>query len=187
MFTGFPVSILLYIGEAELMSLVFTTFTTAWGPMGAVADDGELVRVVLPHYQRDDLRALLAFEHQDVAEDESAFSDLIERCRAYFNGQPVSFDAISCRLPSEKAFGGKVLRMCREVPFGETMSYSQLAREIGREDAARAVAGALGKNAIPLVIPCHRVTYADGTPGGFSAEGGVAMKQRMLAMEASSR
>jgi len=169
------------------MSMVFTTFTTAWGPMGAVAEDGELIRTVLPHYQRDDLKALLAFEHQGAVDDESGFGGLIERCRAYFNGQSASFDDLPCRLPSEKAFGGKVLRACREIPFGETMSYSQLAREIGREDAARAVAGALGKNAIPLVIPCHRVTYADGTAGGFSAEGGVALKQRMLGMEASSR
>ena len=169
------------------MSLTYTTFTTAWGPMGAVAEDGELIRVVLPPYQRDDLAALLAFEHTGAEPDDAAFDILIERCRNYFNGQATSFDDIACRLPGANAFGGKVLSVCRAIPFGQTFSYSQVAREIGNEDAARAVATILGKNAIPLIVPCHRVIYANGEAGGFSAEGGVAMKQRMLAMEASAR
>jgi methylated-DNA-[protein]-cysteine S-methyltransferase len=167
------------------MSVTYTTFATAWGPMGAVADGEELIRIVLPHYQRDDLAGLLAFEHTGATQDDSPFASLIEQCRGYFNGQPVSFDDITCRLPGETAFGGKVLRACRAIPFGQTLSYSQLARQVGNEDAARAVATILGKNALPLVIPCHRVIYANGTAGGFSAEGGVPMKERMLAMEAS--
>ena len=63
----------------------------------------------------------------------------------------------------------------------------KLARKIGREDAARAVATAMSKNPIPLVVPCHRVIYASGLPGGFSAEGGEALKVRMLELERSSR
>ena len=168
------------------MSLVYATFPTAWGPMGAVADEGGLLRVVLPYYQRKDLAELLAFEHAGAELSPAAFDALAERCQAYFNGQPVDFDGFPCHLPGEGSFAGKVLRACRAIPRGQTMSYSELAREMGNEDAARPVATALGKNVIPLVIPCHRVTYANGGVGGFSAEGGVALKQRMLALEAGA-
>ena len=78
---------------------------------------------------------------------------------------------------------GLVLRACREIPYGKRRSYLSIAEQIGRPDAARAVATSLGKNAMPLAIPCHRVIYSDGRCGGFSAPGGVAIKQRMLDLE----
>lgn len=152
--------------------------------MGAVAGPDGLSRVVLPHYQLDDLVELLAWEHPGAVRDEAPLQTLIDLSRDYFNAKRACFDALVCRLPRAGTFQGKVLRACRAIPFGQTKSYGALARQIGREDAARAVAGALGKNPIPLVVPCHRVTYADGRPGGFSAPGGVEIKQRMLALEA---
>jgi len=151
--------------------------------MGAVAGEAGIHRVVLPHYQPDELAALLAWRHPKAEKSDGPFEALIEQSRAYFNGQDVLFDDIPVELPPAGAFAGIVLRACREIGWGRTMSYSQVAMKIGREDAARAVATALSKNPTPLVIPCHRVTYADGRPGGFSAEGGPALKQRMLAME----
>ena len=57
---------------------------------------------------------------------------------------------------------------------------------IDRPDSARAVATAMSKNALPLVVPCHRVVYADGRPGGFSAAGGPELKERMLRLEAGA-
>lgn len=169
---------------AAASELAYTVFPTAWGPMGAVARKGELTRVLLPHYQTDDIEAILRFEHADAARDDDAFDAFIQRCRAYFNAQPVSFDDIACRLPGESTFADKVLRACRAIPHGRTTSYGQLAKQIARPDAARAVATALSKNPTPLVIPCHRVTYADGRPGGFSAPAGPDQKQRMLDLEA---
>jgi methylated-DNA-[protein]-cysteine S-methyltransferase len=166
-------------------SLFYSVFPTAAGPIGAVAGDDGLLRVVLPHYQRDELLAILAFEHAEARLDAQhpVLADLANLSQAYFNAQPVSFNDLPCKLPGEASFGGMVLRACREIPYGQTVSYSHLARTIGREDAARAVATTLGKNVIPLVIPCHRVTYADGRLGGFSAEGGVDLKRRMLVLE----
>ncbi len=163
--------------------LCYDVWATAWGPMGAVAGPTGLVRVVLPHYQFDDLLALLAWEHKGAARDEKPFKRFIELSRNYFAGRGADFSEIACDMPAESSFSGKVLRACRKIPYGSTTSYSRLAMEIGSEDAARAVATALSKNKIPLVIPCHRVTYSDGRPGGFSAEGGPAMKQRMLDLE----
>ncbi len=170
-----------------MADLTYTVFPTAFGPMGAVADGGELVRVELPHYQLDDLEALLAFEHQGALRDDDAFQAFRQRCRDYFNAKPVNFDDIACKLPKETTFTGMVLRACRAIPHGQTMSYSGLAKQIDRPDAARAVAAAMGKNPLPLVIPCHRVTYAGGKIGGFSAPGGEILKQRMQDLEAKAR
>ncbi len=164
-------------------ALYYDVWPTAWGPMGAVAGASGLVRVVLPHYQFDDLLAMLAWEHKGAARDEKPFEQFIELSRNYFAGRGADFGEVACDMPAETSFSGKVLRACWKIPYGSTASYSRLAMEIGAEDAARAVATALSKNRIPLVIPCHRVIYSDGRPGGFSAEGGVALKQRMLEFE----
>lgn len=166
---------------------VYAVWATAWGPVGAVAAAGGLTRLILPHYQLDQLAELLAWEHPGSTRDDGPFQQIIELSRDYFNGRCVDFADVACRLPGEGSFSGLVLRACREIPYGQTVSYGELARRIGRPDAARAVATALGKNPIPLVVPCHRVTYSDGRLGGFSAPGGVEIKRRMLTTEAAGR
>jgi len=164
----------------------YSVWPTAWGAMAALAKDGQITRVILPHYSPGDLDDLVRWEHPDSVKDDAPFEAFIERTRAYFNGQSADFEDLDCALPGESSFGGMVLRACRQIPYGQTVSYSHLARTIGREDAARAVATALGKNPTPLIVPCHRVTYADGRPGGFSAAGGVDLKTRLLALESAS-
>ena len=69
----------------------------------------------------------------------------------------------------------------RSIPHGATISYAELARRVGRPDAARAVGQAVGSNPIPLLIPCHRVVASDGTLGGFG--GGLPMKRALLRQE----
>ncbi|MGB2822982.1 MAG: methylated-DNA--[protein]-cysteine S-methyltransferase [Phycisphaerae bacterium] len=162
----------------------YAVWPTAWGPVGAVAGAAGLKRLTLPYYQADQIAELLTWEHPRAVRDEGPFRQIIELTRAYFNGREVSFADVACDLPGEGAFRGKVLRACREVPYGRTSSYGELARRIGRPDAARAVAAALGKNPLPIIVPCHRVLYSDGTLGGFSAPGGLELKRRLLAIEA---
>ena len=72
---------------------------------------------------------------------------------------------------------------CRDIKFGQTISYSGLAKRIGRAGSARAVGNALAKNPLPLIIPCHRVVRNDGKIGGFSAKGGITLKKKMLELE----
>ena len=165
----------------------YELWPTAFGPMAAVAGPAGLRRVILPNYQSDQLLEVLAWEYPDAKREPAAFVKLIELSRDYFNARDADFSQIGCdaNLPAMKAFSGQVLNACRTIPYGQTLSYSALAYKIGRPDAARALASALGKNPIPLVIPCHRVIYSDGRAGGFSAEGGVPLKEKMLALEAS--
>ena len=77
----------------------------------------------------------------------------------------------------------KVWKACFEIPAGKTMTYSQLAKKIAAPKAARAVGTALGKNPFAPIIPCHRVIRNDGKMGGYSAEGGIKRKEKMLEYE----
>lgn len=156
---------------------------TAWGAMGGVIGPQGILRIVLPHYSPADLEQLLRWEHPAAARDQKPFEALAQLARDYFNGRKADFASLPCAMPPASTLGGKVLAACRRIPYGQTRSYGSLAEEIGAPDSSRAVAAALGKNPIPLVVPCHRVVYADGRPGGFSSPGGVELKLKMLAME----
>jgi methylated-DNA-[protein]-cysteine S-methyltransferase len=72
----------------------------------------------------------------------------------------------------------------RKIPFGETISYGEQARKVGKPKAYRAVGSANGKNPIPIIVPCHRVLASDGSLGGYSL--GLSMKRRLLALEGVS-
>ena len=169
--------------DSSLSSMVYAVWTTAAGPVGAAGSAGGLVRIVLPHYSAADLADLLAFEYPISVEKPDEFADIADLSRAYFNGQVVRFDDVACDLPSAKTFTGRVLRACRAIPYGQTRSYSWLAGAAGKPSGARAAAAALGRNPLPLVVPCHRVIHAGGAIGGFSAPGGVELKRRMLTIE----
>lgn len=84
-------------------------------------------------------------------------------------------------------FEQRVLLACARIPKGKTKTYSQIAREIGKPDAARAVGNALAKNPLAPIIPCHRVVKKDGGVGGYSAKGGTKKKSKLLEKEGSSR
>lgn len=162
----------------------YCMFSTAWGQMGAVANkDGLLMGVILPHYQKDDLLAMLAWDYKKAVQDDAPFEKFIAQARRYFNGELPDFSGIEMDMSDAGNFYGKVYRACMTIPFGKTVSYRELAVMIGSEEAARPVATAMSRNPLPLIVPCHRVIHSDGTPGGFSAAGGVNMKLRMIEHE----
>ena len=80
-------------------------------------------------------------------------------------------------------FQVKVWTFLRKIPSGSVITYSQVAKAVGKPLAVRAVANAIGKNPYPIKIPCHRVIRADGSLGGYSANGGVKMKKKLLKKE----
>ncbi len=163
--------------------ICYDVWSTAFGPVGAATGPKGLVRFILPHGPREHVLGLLAGQYPAGVGDASALGNIRELTRAYFEGGEVDFREVPCDLPPADDFSGKVLRACREIAYGQTVGYSTLAQRVGNPRAARAVAGALGRNPVPLIVPCHRITYADGSLGGFSAEGGTDLKRRMLALE----
>ena len=103
--------------------------------------------------------------------------------REYFAGKRAEFDLPLA--PTGTAFQLSVWRQLQEIPYGETISYGELARRVGNPKASRAVGSANGANPLPIVIPCHRVIAGDGTLGGFG--GGLPTKQTLLALELARR
>ncbi len=99
--------------------------------------------------------------------------------REYFAGRRRSFELPLA--PAGTAFQKKVWSRLQEIPYGETISYGELAARVGNSKASRAVGAANGRNPIPIVIPCHRVIGANGKLTGFG--GGLPMKESLLALE----
>jgi methylated-DNA-[protein]-cysteine S-methyltransferase len=86
-------------------------------------------------------------------------------------GEPMASSDIPLDLADRAAFDQRVLLAVRDVPWGRTASYGEIARRVGAPRAARAVGGAVGRNPISLLIPCHRIIASDGTLGGYGGEG----------------
>ena len=111
---------------------------------------------------------------------EAPFREAIAQLEAYFAGALRRFDLPLA--PEGTPFQREVWSALTAIPYGETVSYGELARRLGRPAASRAVGAANGQNPIPIVIPCHRVIGADGSLTGFG--GGLAIKRRLLDLEA---
>ena len=111
------------------------------------------------------------------------FREAIVQLETYFAGERDRFDLPLA--PAGTPFQREVWSTLRSIPYGETVSYGELARRLGRSNAYRAVGAANGRNPIPIVIPCHRVIGSDGSLTGFG--GGLAIKRRLLALEARYR
>ncbi len=104
----------------------------------------------------------------------------------YLAGRRTAFD-VPVDLSRMTAFQQEVLAAACQIPRGQVRTYSDLARQIGRPKAARAVGQALGSNPVPIVVPCHRVLAADGSLRGYSGGGGLATKERLLRLEGVKR
>ncbi|MBD8064361.1 MGMT family protein [Devosia sp. PTR5] len=112
-----------------------------------------------------------------------AVSELIQEVRRYCEGQKVEFQHVALDLTGVSPFYQRVYARLRELGWGKTTTYGDLAAELGDVRLARAIGQAMGANPVPLIIPCHRVLASSGKPGGFSAPGGTSSKLRMLALE----
>ncbi len=107
----------------------------------------------------------------------------IESMTALLAGEPRDLRDVVLDQRGIDPFRREVYAATREIPPGSTRSYGEVARAIGRPDAARDVGAALARNPCPIVVPCHRVVAANGALHGFSAPGGLATKRRMLELE----
>jgi methylated-DNA-[protein]-cysteine S-methyltransferase len=109
--------------------------------------------------------------------------EVVTRIQGYAAGVPVDFSDLSVDCGPTTDFQFRVLTACREIPYGSTLAYGELAIAAGRPGAARAVGNCMSRNRVPLVVPCHRVVRSGGDIGPYSAAGGSATKRRLLEME----
>jgi methylated-DNA-[protein]-cysteine S-methyltransferase len=155
------------------------------GPLTLVAADGMLTGLYLDApgsgSARDEPRAEVLGAPGDPAGE--PFSAAAAQLSAYFAGERTGFTLPLA--PAGTPFQRRVWAALREIPYGETWSYGQLASKIGNPTAARAVGLANGRNPIAVVIPCHRVIGSDGSLTGYG--GGLDRKRYLLDLEANIR
>ncbi len=160
----------------------YACFDTAWGVFVLAASDDGVCGAILPAASRRRAERLARKRWHDADPQARLMPDLQHRIRRYYEGRPTDFD-VALDLSALTPFRRSVLNRCATVPYGRTVTYGHLAECVGKPNASRAVGGAMAANPIPLIIPCHRVLPAGGKLGGFSADGGVDVKRRMLCLE----
>ena len=150
----------------------------AWGVRG-------IVGVQLPEAGERETRTRMLRRYHGAREDvpPAVTQHVIDGMVALLRGEPVDFSSVALDLDGVPAFHRRVYEVVRTIATGATLTYGEIARQLDAPGTAQTVGHALGKNPVPIIVPCHRVLAAGGKSGGFSAPGGVATKLRMLAIE----
>jgi methylated-DNA-[protein]-cysteine S-methyltransferase len=156
-----------------MSAMSYTRMKSPVGPLLLAGDEGGLRLVHFATGRRP------MSPPREWIEDCAPFKEAIRQLDAYFQGQLQDFDLPLVLDGTE--FQLLVWNNLRRIPYGETVSYGQLARRIGSPEAARAVGLANGSNPIPIIIPCHRVIGSNGDLTGFG--GGLPVKKKLLALE----
>jgi methylated-DNA-[protein]-cysteine S-methyltransferase len=167
-----------------LLDVAYATADSPFGTLLLAATPQGLVRLGLPNEDAEATLADLAGRISPrVLEAPGRFDEARRELEDYFEGRRHEFDlAIDWQL--SHGFLLRARHGIAAIPYGETRTYTDLARGAGNERAVRAAGSACSRNPIPLVVPCHRVLRSDGSLGGYA--GGLEMKQRLLEMENQS-
>jgi methylated-DNA-[protein]-cysteine S-methyltransferase len=164
-----------------LLDVAYATTDSPFGTLLLARTPQGLVRLGLPNEDPDELLAELAGRISPRVLEAPAGLDLERReLDDYFAGRRHDFE-----LPIDWQLSHGFLLRARQgiaaIPYGETRTYTDLARAAGNERAVRAAGSACSRNPIPLIVPCHRVLRSDGSLGGYA--GGLAMKEKLLDLE----
>jgi len=166
--------------------LNYCLFDTAFGVCGIAWRDDRVARFRLPEADRSATeKRLRAFAGTAEADAPPApLRDLIESLRRYFAGEATDFTRVAVDFGNhDDSPYPAIYRAVQSLPWGTTATYGEIARRVGAPVTAQMVGQAMARNPVPVIVPCHRVLAAGNAPGGFSAPGGVATKERLLAME----
>ena len=167
------------------MSRRFALFASAVGHCGIAWGDDGIVGVSLPEGNEAATRARMRrrFAPATEAPPPPQVQEAIDGIVALLRGEASDLSGIRLDVREVAPFQRRVYEVARTIPPGATMSYGEIANQLGDPGAARSVGHALGTNPFTIVVPCHRVLAAGGKMGGFSAYGGVDTKVRLLAIE----
>jgi len=163
----------------------FALFDTALGACGIAWNDLGVVGLQLPERDAAATRARLErrFHEAREAEPSAEIARAVQRIVALLRGERVDLSTVPLDMRGIADFERDVYVAAREIPAGDTRTYGEIAKRLGRPEAARDVGVALARNPFAIVVPCHRVVAANGKTGGFSAGGGVGTKLKLLAIE----
>lgn len=163
----------------------FHVFDTVLGPCGVAWGPRGLTGAQLPMSSLEAARRRLKERFADAVEmpPPPAVRAVVEAIVALFDGRKSDLSTAQLDLSAVTPFQRKVYEIALTIPPGETLTYGEIAERIGDRNEARAVGEALGKNPLPIIVPCHRVLAAGGRIGGFTAPGGVDTKRKLLAIE----
>jgi O-6-methylguanine DNA methyltransferase len=165
----------------------FTLFDTSIGRCGIAWSSQGIVGLQLPESKESETRARLLRHHPEAMEASPPpdIQKALDCVVALLAGEAADLSIAVLDMQHVPPFHRRVYEAARAVPPGATLSYGEIAKQMGAENSARAVGQALGRNPFAVVVPCHRVLSANGRIGGFSANGGIATKLRMLSIEAA--
>lgn len=166
-----------------LLDVAYTETDSPFGRLLLATTPKGLVRVGLPNQDSEALLEELAAKVSPrVLEATAPLEEARRELDRYFAGQLEDFE-----LPLDWSltggFQGKVQRQINRIPYGQTRTYTEMARRAGNERAVRAAGTACGRNPLPVVVPCHRVLRSSGGLGGYG--GGLPMKKALLALESA--
>ena len=166
----------------------FTLFDTPIGSCGIAWRGDTVVGVQLPEADADTTRARLRRRFPEAGEipPPARLRAVVDAIVGFLEGADSDLAAVPLDMTGVPAFHRRVYEVVRTIPAGSTLSYGDVAAQLGSPRAARAVGTAMTRNPFPLVVPCHRVLAAGGRIGGYSAAGGLATKRRLLAIEGSA-
>jgi methylated-DNA-[protein]-cysteine S-methyltransferase len=168
--------------DAEgLLDVAYATLDSPFGALLLAATPSGLVKVSLPsHDPEEALEELAAHVSPRVLEAPARLDEARRELDLYFAGKLTEFDLpLDWRLTA--GFRAKVQHAIARIPYGQTRTYTEMARSAGNERAVRAAGTACGSNPLPIVVPCHRVLRAGGALGGYG--GGLPMKRALLKLE----
>jgi len=160
-------------------------FDTAIGRCGIAWGGRGVVGVQLPEAREAETRARMLHRFPDAREapPPADVQRAVDGIVALLRGERSQLDAVPLDMERVPPFHRRVYEVARTIPPGTTLTYGDIAARLGAPGSARAVGQALGRNPFAIVVPCHRVLAAGGKVGGFSADGGVTTKLRMLSIE----
>lgn len=166
----------------------FVLFATVLGPCGVAWGAPGLRASQLPEPDQAALRARLRRRAPGARQVSPPpwVQQVVDGIAALLRGEPVDLSRVPLDLGGLPELDCRVYEVVRRIPRGATLSYGEVAAQLGDRLLARAVGRALARNPFAPVVPCHRVLGADGRPGGFSARGGLHMKLQLLTIEGAS-
>jgi O-6-methylguanine DNA methyltransferase len=167
----------------------FALFDTAIGRCAIAWGKSGICGLNLPEATPTATRRRMSLRYPELSEGAppAVVQRAIDRIVTLLRGEGTDLTQIALDMTLVPVFHRRVYEFARTIPAGKTLSYGELASRIGSPGAARAVGQALGRNPFAIVVPCHRVLAAGGKPGGFSANGGVDTKLKMLGIEQAQR